>query len=68
MKKLLMSTGFGLSLTIAVMAQKAPTFNTGGIAVHGYDAVAFFTEKKPVKGSEQFAYTWQNTNWLFASQ
>ena len=39
----------------------------GGTALKGYDAVAYFTQSKPVKGSSQFSYEWMNAKWLFAN-
>ncbi|WP_341487851.1 YHS domain-containing (seleno)protein [Pararhizobium sp. A13] len=39
----------------------------GGVAIMGYDAVAYFTEGKPVKGSETFSYEWLGTPWHFAN-
>lgn len=41
--------------------------NGDGLAIRGYDPVAYFTEHKPVKGSGQFSYSWMGANWLFAS-
>jgi YHS domain-containing protein len=38
-----------------------------GLAIRGYDPVAYFREHKPVKGSGQFRYTWMGATWLFAS-
>lgn len=38
-----------------------------GLAIKGYDPVAYFLEKKPVKGSKEFAYTWKGAKWLFSS-
>ncbi len=38
------------------------------MAIKGYDVVAFFTEAKAKKGSENFTYRWKDTNWLFESQ
>jgi hypothetical protein len=46
------------------------TVNTGyfgGVAIDGYDTVAYFTENKAVKGSEKYSYTWLGTPWHFAS-
>jgi len=40
----------------------------GGVAIMGYDTVAYFTEGKAVKGSEEFSYEWLGTPWHFASQ
>lgn len=37
------------------------------IALSGYDPVAYFTEKKPVKGNPQFTAEWKGAVWHFAS-
>ncbi|MBC2601506.1 YHS domain-containing (seleno)protein [Puniceicoccus vermicola] len=39
----------------------------GSLAIHGYDPVAYFIEKKPVKGEKSFSYEWEGAKWLFAS-
>lgn len=39
----------------------------GGVAIKGYDPVAYFTEGKAMRGSEEFAYEWLGTPWHFAS-
>ena len=38
-----------------------------GIAIKGYDTVAYFTMGKPVKGEERFAYEWNGAKWLFSN-
>ena len=38
-----------------------------GIAIRGYDPVAYFTQSKAVKGSDTFAYEWLGATWHFAS-
>lgn len=38
-----------------------------GVAIKGYDPVAYFTMGQAVKGSEDFAYEWLETTWLFAN-
>jgi YHS domain-containing protein len=40
----------------------------GGVAIMGYDPVAYFTEGRPMKGSEEFSYDWLGTPWYFANQ
>jgi hypothetical protein len=35
------------------------------IAIKGYDAVAYFTVSKPVKGKKDIKATWQGATWLF---
>lgn len=42
-------------------------FSTKDGAIRGYDAVAYFTEGKPMKGSPQYAHEWMGARWLFAS-
>lgn len=39
-----------------------------GIAIKGYDAVAYFNQGKAVKGDTSFSYQWQHGKWLFANQ
>ncbi len=40
----------------------------GGVAIMGYDTVAYFTDGKAVKGSEEYSYEWLGTPWHFASK
>lgn len=40
---------------------------TDGLALGGYDAVAYFTESKPVKGRAEFSHNYNGGQWLFAS-
>ena len=39
-----------------------------GIAIQGYDSVAFFTEKKAVSGSKEYSVEWAGATWLFSTQ
>jgi hypothetical protein len=48
-------------------AQQAEVFSKSGMAIRGYDAVAYFKEGKPVKGDEQFSFKWNDANWVFSS-
>ncbi len=38
-----------------------------GLALSGYDAVAYFTESKAVKGDPRFEHRWSGVRWRFAS-
>ncbi len=40
---------------------------TFGIAIHGYDTVAYHTENRAVKGKSEFSYEWNDAEWHFAS-
>ncbi len=39
-----------------------------GAAVKGYDVVAYFTEAKPVEGSRDHVYEWQDATWRFSNE
>jgi len=43
-------------------------FKQTGIAVRGYDTVAYFTLGKPVKGNQNFKSDWSGAAWYFSSQ
>ena len=38
-----------------------------GIAIKGYDPVAFHTEGRPVQGSDRYELKWKDATWRFAS-
>ncbi len=38
-----------------------------GVAIHGYDPVAYFTAGKPVSGKAEYKTQWQGAEWHFAS-
>jgi YHS domain-containing protein len=38
-----------------------------GVAIKGYDTVAYFTEGHPVKGKKAFEFSWQGVPWYFAN-
>ena len=42
-------------------------YQTHGVAIQGYDVVAYFTQKKAVKGKKQFAKKWKGATWYFSS-
>ena len=39
----------------------------GGIAIKGFDPVAYFTKGRAMKGSKEFAHIWLGTPWHFAN-
>ena len=55
-------------ILIACSAQVVP-INAGadGVALKGYDPVAYFTMGLPVKGHKEFQFEWKNAKWLFAN-
>lgn len=57
-----------ITLTGTALAEKKYYQSSwGGVAVEGYDVVAYFTENKPVEGSKEFAHEWEGAKWYFAS-
>ena len=42
--------------------------NWRGLAIKGYDPVAYFTLGKPVAGKKEFEYKWQDAKWRFANE
>jgi YHS domain-containing protein len=39
-----------------------------GIAIKGYDPVAYFTVARPLQGKKEFNFKWNEATWLFASK
>ncbi|MEL7300202.1 MAG: YHS domain-containing (seleno)protein [Pseudomonadota bacterium] len=56
-----------LSLATPAMAEEPPVFAEGGVAINGYDPVAYFTEEKPVEGSTEFSAEHMGATFHFAS-
>jgi YHS domain-containing protein len=68
----LLAMALGLLVGLAPLPSDAGTsINTigsaDGIAIKGFDTVAFFTQKKAVAGSSAFSHEWAGATWLFAS-
>jgi len=59
-----------LSLTlfscIAAAAQPA-VFSDAAGAIRGYDPVAYFEKKAPVKGDRAYSHQWNGATWYFSS-
>jgi YHS domain-containing protein len=70
-KYLLAAAGFALlAFGSAESASADDSVNTGyfgGVAIMGYDPVAYFTDNRAVKGSEEYSYEWLGTPWHFAN-
>jgi YHS domain-containing protein len=44
-----------------------PIYKTEGVGLSGYDPVAYFIDKAPVKGRAEFQAEWGGAKWLFKS-
>ncbi len=58
---------FAVSGQPALAGPKVFTGIVKGVAVGGYDPVAFFTRKRAVRGSKDFEITHQGVKWRFAT-
>jgi YHS domain-containing protein len=72
MKKLSLSMTaviFTWSFILMACSAQIAAINAGadGVALKGYDPVAYFTQGRPVKGLKEFQFEWNNAKWLFAS-
>jgi hypothetical protein len=56
-----------VSLLAALPAASQQINSTSGLALKGYDAVAYFTDGKAVAGSRNFTHQWHGVEWRFAS-
>ncbi len=66
-----------LAATITILSITAPIANAGkakiysdastGIAINGYDPVAYFTQSSPVKGKQKFSTKWNGAIWQFSN-
>lgn len=57
-----------LGLSAPTLAYANDIYTTGGVAINGFDTVAYFTEQKPVKGKSEFTVSYKGTAFHFASQ
>jgi YHS domain-containing protein len=56
---------------VSVPAQSIAPVDTerlSGVALSGFDPVAYFSEKRPVEGKSAISLMWQGAEWLFASE
>jgi YHS domain-containing protein len=64
MKHFIVGTLLAFS-SVCVKAQATNYYNTNGIAMNGYDAVAYFSENRPMKGMKEWSYNWNGVQWNF---
>jgi len=55
--------------TMLIIGDSSKPVNTSwfGVAIKGYDTVAYHTENRAVKGKSEFSYEWNDAKWHFAS-
>ncbi|MCC6293241.1 MAG: hypothetical protein IT164_11375 [Bryobacterales bacterium] len=63
---LLLAIG-AFALPLAAKSPMDAVNKDNGLAIHGYDAVSYFTDGRPAKGSPQFTADWMGATWQFVS-
>jgi len=58
---------FALAAAVSAVAADPVNTNWRGLAIKGYDTVAYFTESKPVEGDAKITFEWMGAKWRFAS-
>lgn len=43
-------------------------YSEKGVAINGYDPVAYFTQDSALKGGDNYTYQWNSAKWFFSSQ
>ena len=61
------TVGIGGALTVRGQTPDKGINQKNGVAVQGYDVVAYFTDSKAVPGQAQFSHTWNGVRWQFAT-
>jgi YHS domain-containing protein len=62
------ATGVILYFSVGSFAASPVNMDKKGVALKGYDPVAYFTMGKPVKGNQDFEYEWKGVKWWFSSK
>jgi hypothetical protein len=55
--------------TMLIIGDSSKPVNTSwfGVAIKGYDTVAYYTENRAVKGKSEFSHEWNDAKWHFAN-
>lgn len=64
----LIAAGLVMACSATTMAKPRINADDKGVAIKGYDTVAYFTMQKPVKGSDEYSLEWNGATWLFSSR
>lgn len=58
----------GVALSVIALATAAGEFNeSNGVAIKGYDPVAFFKDSKPVRGKDDLRFEYKGSTFVFAT-
>lgn len=67
MKSLLSAFLLLMALSTVASAKELQNLDRNGVAIQGYDPVAFFTDNRPVKGNAQFQSEYRGAKYYFVS-
>ena len=65
-KGILVITLLTIGISPAIAFDKVSK-SRSGVAIRGFDTVAFHTDKRAVKGKKEFSYQWNDATWYFTS-
>lgn len=57
-----------LTGSLFAFGQQPKIYSTIEGAIQGYDPVAYFKASKPIKGTKDFSFVWNEATWYFSSQ
>jgi len=63
----LVATGVAFSGNALAGKPKVYMNSSAGVAINGYDPVAYFTQSKPVAGNKAYSSSWNGATWYFSS-
>lgn len=61
------AAGIGGALTVRGQSAARAINHQKGVAIQGYDSVAYFTRNAAMKGSEAFSHSWNGVRWQFVN-
>jgi hypothetical protein len=66
---LVVATAFFFGIFVPSLAEAKSEINKNwqGLAINGYDPVAYYKDGKPAKGSSKYEFEWKDSKWRFAS-
>jgi YHS domain-containing protein len=65
---LLLAAGLTMAFPASALAKPQINADDRGVAIKGFDTVAYFTKGGPVKGTDEFSFEWNGAMWLFSSK
>jgi YHS domain-containing protein len=61
------SLGLAMWLASSLAVAEHLEMREDGVAIQGYDPVAYFTEGRPMEGQPEFEHVWNGSRWWFTT-